>query len=440
MNAIPRERAVVLGGGIAGLLAARILSQYFVSVVVVDRDSFDDSVIARRGTPQARHLHGLLARGHEVLETLFPGLTAELVDAGAPIGDMLVNTRLSFGGQRFAAGPSGLTALCVSRPTLETAIRRRVAALPGVRLCGGRDIAGLASSTDRRQVTGVRVVDRQDGTEETWSADLTVVATGRGSRLPAWLSELGYTPPTTERVALDVGYASQRVRLPAESLGDDLVVLSAPTPATPRGGALSLIEGGCCLVTLMGVLGDHPPVDQDGFRRFATDVALPDLANLIDTSEPLDPPVAFRHPVALRHRYDRMPSAPDGLVVLGDAVCSLNPIYGQGMTVAALQALALGRRLDETSFETRRCLRDVGRISGVAWSLALAADLSYPQVEGRRSFSGRLMSRYITRVQVGAARDPGLGRAFLRVTSLVDPPPALLRPSVVRRVVLASAG
>ena len=180
MNAIPRERAVVLGGGIAGLLAARILSQYFVSVVVVDRDSFDDSVIARRGTPQARHLHGLLARGHEVLETLFPGLTAELVDAGAPIGDMLVNTRLSFGGQRFAAGPSGLTALCVSRPTLETAIRRRVAALPGVRLCGGRDIAGLASSTDRRQVTGVRVVDRQDGTEETWSADLTVVAAGRG--------------------------------------------------------------------------------------------------------------------------------------------------------------------------------------------------------------------------------------------------------------------
>jgi len=315
VTALRRDRAVVLGGGITGLLAARVLSDHFAVVELVDRGALDDSVVARRGTPQARHLHGLLSRGLEVLEGLLPGLTAELVDEGAPIGDMLGNTRICFGGHRFAQGPSGLTALCVSRPTLEAAIRRRVSALPGVRLRGGHDIAGLTTTPDHRRVTGVVVVDRRDGHGETasaeWPADLTVVATGRGSRLATWLSAHGYAPPTTERVALQVAYASQQFLLPQGALGNDLVVLSAPTPRRPRGGALSLIEGGRCLVTLMGVLGDHPPTDTDGFRGFAADAALPDLAELVRLAEPVDDPARYRHPVAVRHRYDRIPSFPD---------------------------------------------------------------------------------------------------------------------------------
>lgn len=432
MTPTHRDRAVVLGGSIAGLLAARVLADDFAEVLVIDRDPLGPEAAPRRGTPQARHLHGLLARGHRVLEELFPGLTAELVAGGAPIGDMLGRTRVCFGGHRFRQGPSGLTALCVSRPTLESAVRRRVVAMPEVRLLGERDVVGLTASRDNRRVVGARVIGRADGSaEEQLPADVVVDATGRGSRLPIWLESLGYAPPQQERVRIGVGYASRHYRLRPEALGNDLVVISAPTHARPRGGGLSLLEDGNCLVTLMGVLGDHPPTDPDGFARFVADVALPDVQKILQDAEPLDEPVAYRYPSSVRNRYDRLTRFPDGLVVLGDAVCTLNPIYGQGMTVAALEAAALHPHLADG--RPRNHMREVGRISGVAWAMALGADLSFPEVEGTRTPATRLLGRYVRRLQAGAEHDAQLGRAFLRATSMMDSPAALLRPSVVVR-------
>lgn len=432
MTPTQQDRAVVLGGSIAGLLAARVLADHFAEVLVIDRDPLSSGVAARRGTPQARHLHGLLARGHQVLEELFPGLTADMVASGAPMGDMLDDTRVCFGGHRFRQGISGLTALCVSRPALESAVRRRVVALPEVRVLGARDVVGLIASRDSHRVVGARVIGRADGSaEEQLLADLVVEATGRGSRLPIWLESLGYSPPQQEQVRIGVGYASRHYRLRPRALGSDLVAISAPTPRRPRGGGLSLLEDGRCLVTLMGVLGDHPPTDPEGFGRFAADVALPDVHEILHGAEPLDTPVAYRYPASARNRYDRLTRFPDGLAVLGDAVCTLNPIYGQGMTVAALEAAALHHHLANGRLRNHR--RDVGRISGVAWALALGADLSFPDVEGKRTPTTRLLGRYVQRIQAGAEHDPQLGRAFLRVASMTDPPTALLRPSVVIR-------
>ena len=214
MTPTQRDRAVVLGGSIAGLLAARVLADDFAEVLVIDRDPLGPEAAPRRGTPQARHLHGLLARGHQVLEEQFPGLTAELVAGGAPVGDMLGSTRLTFGGHRFRQAPCGLTALCVSRPTLEAAVRRRVAALPAVRMLAERDVVGLTASRDNRRVVGARVIGRADGSaEEQFPADLVVDATGRGSRLPVWLESLGYSPPQQERVKIGVGYASRHYQV-----------------------------------------------------------------------------------------------------------------------------------------------------------------------------------------------------------------------------------
>jgi 2-polyprenyl-6-methoxyphenol hydroxylase-like FAD-dependent oxidoreductase len=435
MTSNDRDRAVVLGAGIAGLLAARVLADTFAEVTLVDRDLLGPETGPRRGTPQAKHLHGLLARGHDVLEGLFPGLTADLIAGGSPVGDMLGNTRLCFGGHRFQQGHSGLTALCVSRPTLEAAIRRRVLALAPVRVLTGRDVVGLTTSPDHHQVTGARVIARADGSaDERVPGDLVVDATGRGSRLPVWLESLGYAPPPQERVTVGVGYASRHYRLPAGALGDDLVLISAPTPTHPRGGGLSLIEGGACLVTLMGVLGDHPPTDPATFTRFAADLALPDVRAVLLDAEPEDEPVAFRYPTSMRNRYELLERFPDGLVTLGDAVCTLNPIYGQGMTVAALEAAALQHHLARSRpLQPLGYLRDVGRINGAAWALALGADLSFPDVEGRRTPVTRMLERYVGRLQAGATTDPRLGRAFLRVTSLIDPPQALFRPSVLAR-------
>jgi 2-polyprenyl-6-methoxyphenol hydroxylase-like FAD-dependent oxidoreductase len=188
----------------------------------------------------------------------------------------------------------------------------------------------------------------------------------------------------------------------------------------------------------MGVLGDHPPTDPEGFAQFAADLALSDVHEILEDAEPLDEPVAYRYPSSVRNRYDRLARFPDGLVVLGDAVCTLNPIYGQGMTVAALEAAALHPHLaNGRPLRPREYMRDVGRISGVAWALALGADLSFPQVEGTRTPASRLLGQYVRRLQAGAEHDARLGRAFLRVTSLMDPPPALFRPSVMVRAMTA---
>ena len=442
MTGTERDRAVVLGASVAGLLAARVLADFYAEVVVVDRDPLGPGTGPRRGTPQAHHLHGLLARGHQVLEELLPGLTSELVGAGAPVGDMLADTRLSFGGHRFRQGTSGLTAVCVSRPTLESTIRRRVMSFARVRLLGGRDVLGLVTASDGRRVAGAKVIGRADGSaEERLDADLVVDATGRGSRLPGWLEAAGYPAPLRERVAVRVGYASRQYRLASGALGSDLVIVSAPTPERPRGGALSLIEGGRCLVTLMGVLGDHPPTDPPGFERFAADLALGDVREVLRDAQPLEGPVGFRYPASVRTRYDRLRRFPDGLVVIGDAICSLNPIYGQGMTVAALEAVALGRHLaDGRALSARGYARDAGRVSGLAWDLATTADLAFPEVEGRRTVAGRVLGRYVARIQAGAAHDARLGTAFLRVTSMVDPPQSLFAPSVVARTMAAKDG
>jgi 2-polyprenyl-6-methoxyphenol hydroxylase-like FAD-dependent oxidoreductase len=168
-----------------------------------------------------------------------------------------------------------------------------------------------------------------------------------------------------------------------------------------------VIEGGQCLVTLMGILGDHSPTDPEGFARFAADLSLPDVYRVLEDAEPLEEPVAYRYPASIRNRYDRLTRFPDGVAVLGDAVCTLNPIYGQGMTVVALQAAALRRHLaNGRPLRPRAYLRDVGRITGIAWALALGGDLSFPEVEGRRTPASRLLGRYVGRLQAGAAHDP----------------------------------
>ncbi|HEX6314705.1 MAG TPA: hypothetical protein VFZ73_07595 [Gemmatimonadaceae bacterium] len=431
-----RNRAVVLGGSMAGLLAARALAEAYTEVVLLDRDDLEAASGHRRGVPQARHIHALLARGQQVLEELFPGLTAELAARGVPVGDMLGDVRQCFSGQRLQRMATGLAAVSASRPCLESAVRARVRALPGVVFTPPCDVLGLVSSPDRRRVTGVRLLRRKDGSaEEALDTDLVVDAMGRGSRTPVWLEALGYERPAEERVMTDVSYATRRYRLATDALSGDLACIQGPTPAHPRGGALARLEAGQWILTLMGLLGDHPPTGSEGFLSFARSLRYPDIHEAIRDAEPLDEAVAYRFPASVRRRYERLARFPDGLVALGDSVCSFNPIYGQGMTVAALQALALRHHLERhPTPQPRRFLRELARVLDVPWDMAAGADLVFPGVTGRRTRKLRLASAYIARVHAAAARDPQLAAAFVRVSGLVDPPDALLRPRVAVRV------
>src|SRR4029450_10951756 len=232
-----------------------------------------------------------------------------------------------------------------------------------------------------------------------------------------------------------LGYAARNSRLARGALGGDLAALHGFTPQHPRGGAFQVVGDGQLMVTLGGVLGDHPPTDPDGFLAFARSLRFPDIYETIRDAEPLNDPVAFRFPASVRHRYERLTRFPDGLLVVGDAVSSFNPIYGQGITVAALEALALRRHLERCiEPQPRRFFADLARMVDVPWDIAAGGDLVSPGAPGRRPLKVRLVSACLVRLHAAAAHDAPLASAFVRVIGMVAPPQSLLGPRVALRV------
>jgi 2-polyprenyl-6-methoxyphenol hydroxylase-like FAD-dependent oxidoreductase len=436
MNTQIGGRAVVLGASMAGLLIAQVLADSYGQVIVIDRDQLPATYVHRRGVPHGRHLHALAARGQQALEEMFPGLTAELVADGAVSGRLLADARMYLSGHRLRQADAGLVLLCASRPFLEAHIRARVQAHANVTLLDRCDVVGLATTPDNLRVTGVRLLRRADSSaEEVLAADLVIDASGRGSRTPAWLESLGYPRPELEQVQIGLAYATRIYRIPADALHGDLAILDAATPQLPRTGALMALEGDRWMLTLAGILGDRPPTDPNGFLEFARSLRFPDIHEAIRDAEPLDDPVGFRFPASTRRRYERLHRFPAGFLVVGDAVCSFNPIYGQGMSVAALEALMMRRHLEQgIEPQPSRWFRDLARIIDVAWNMSAGGDLVFPGVQGRRTFKTQLLSAYLARLHAAAADDARLATAFIRVSGLVAPPQSLLHPSVVLRV------
>ena len=431
-----RDHAVVLGGSMAGILAAQVLVDHYGSVTVVDRDQFPATSTHRRGVPQGRHIHALQTQGVRLIDGLFPGAIAALVEEGAVAGDW-GDATMCFGGRRLARASEGLELLGVSRPRLETHLRARLTADPRVVVRERHDVHGLV--VDRRGsgcVTGVRVLPRQPGSaEEVLHADLVVDATGRASRLPHWLEATGYSAPDVEETGLEVAYTSCRYPRHPEDAAIGMVIGATP-PDGRRGGGAIPVEGDAWVVTLVGVGGEHAPTDRAGFRAYAGTLPLPDLHDLVRDREPLDEPVLMRHPSSRRHRYDRLARFPDGLVVAGDALCSFNPAYGQGMTVAAMEAVALDDCLRQGQERVGpRFLDAATEIVDVSWEMGRGRDASFlPELAAQRSRAEQLLSRYQRRLLDAAVVDPVVSRAFRAVMAMVAPPQSLAHPGIAARV------
>lgn len=429
------NQAVVLGASMAGLLAARVLAERFEQVVVIERDVLPPAGEHRRGVPHGRHVHGLHPRGREILEELFPGFTATLTADGAVCGDVLGNARWQLSGHQLAQADIGLPGVFASRPFLEGHLRTMVARLPAVRLLQDTAVCGLTVTADKQAVTGAEVRTASEGPPARIPARLVVDATGRGSRIPVWLGELGYQRPAQERVEIGLGYATRTYRLRPGALGGDRLILTAGTPANPRMAALAVTEGGRHILTVGGICGDYPPADPAGFDAFVATLPSADIAVAIAGAEPLDDPVPFRFPASVRHRYERLPGFPAGLLVIGDAVCSFNPVYGQGMTVAAAQAMILrGLLARQVVPDARRYFRAITAAIDPPWDIAAGADLAFPQVPGNRPAKVRLVNAYLPRLHAAAARDEKLAAALVRVIGLKDRPEGLLRPDRMLRV------
>lgn len=433
------QRAVVLGGSMAGLCAARALSEAYREVVVVDRDDLAGAGDgARRGVPQGRHAHGFLAAGQLALEELFPGFTAELTSAGVPIGDIGGQMRWYFNGRQLKQVRTGLYIVGTARPILEAHVRRRVAALPGVTFLGSTDVVGPVTTPDGSRVTGVRVHELGAPDGRVLTADLVVDATGRASRTATWLRDAGYPEVREDRIGIGLAYTSRQLRLRRDPFGTDVSINPVATPANPRGAFLHTLGGDRALLSLTGVLGDHPPTDPEGFLAYAKSLVVPDVYAAVHDAEPLTEPVTFRFPASRRLRYEKLGRFPDGLLVVGDAVCSFNPVYGQGMTVAALEALALRRQLAGGEPSPRAFLAEIARIVDAPWEIAAGGDLAYPEVEGRRSLQVRIGNAYMARLHRAATVDGDVVEAFMRVAGLVDPPQSVMRPSIALKVLRGS--
>ena len=442
-----RQHAVVIGGGIAGLVSAHVLSAHFTRVTLVERDLISDGAAQRRGVPQAAHQHVLLARGRRELEVLFPGLDEEIASAGAEpmdVADELAWLTPAGWTPRFR---SGIIIRPCSRQLLEWRIRERVRGNADVEIRDGHEVLDLLTGASR-VVVGARV--RPSGRREVPAseirADLVVDASGRGSRAARWLEDLGLTVPPESAVDAHIVYTSRFVRgPPALPEGRRGAYIQSAPPTFTRGGAMLPIEDGCTLVTLIGRGGDAPPADDAGFLAYARTLRSPLIHDAIAGLEPLSPIATSRATSNRRHHYERVRSWPDGLVVLGDAVCAFNPVYGQGMTTAILGAALLGRLLAQRRDPSigglgARYQRRLARLIAAPWTLDTDLDLRVrgatgPPPDRRR----RARQAYLARLARLGTERRDVRLAWLQVFHMLRGPRSLMRPEILVRVALRAA-
>jgi 2-polyprenyl-6-methoxyphenol hydroxylase-like FAD-dependent oxidoreductase len=430
-----REHAVVIGASMGGLVAAAALAQHYQRVTVLERDTLPDGPRNRRGVPQGRHAHGLQPGGVQALDTLLPGIFDELVADGAPFGDLSSDCSWMVGGNHFARGQAGVRGIGVTRPFLEHHVRSRVAALQGVTIRDGVEALRLTAD-DPHRVDGIEIGPIGGGPTERISANLVLDATGKISKLPQWLSALGYPAPAEERVHCKMAYLTRRWQL-ADPAARDLVTVITPAE-TPHFAVMLAQEDGSHIVTLGGLLDSGPARTDEAYLAFAANLPNTAIAEALVDATPLTDLQPAHFPASCRRRYDKLRSFPAGLLALGDSIAAFNPMYGQGMSVAALQAVALREQLADGPLDARKFFRRAHRIADVAWKIATGGDLRFDAVDGRRTTSGKIMNRYLDKLTQGARTDPALSRQFLLVASFMQGPESLFKPAIVRRV-LASA-
>ncbi|MEX0168366.1 FAD-dependent oxidoreductase [Streptomyces sp. LMG1-1-1.1] len=435
------RHAVVIGGSLAGLLAARVLAEHAERVTVVERDRYPEGQEARAGVPQGRHLHVLIAGGQRALDELLPGFMAELGELGAPKVGVPEDMVQWQNGQWFRRTPATAHFYTGPRPQLEWLVRQRVLADPRIELVEGTETVGLTGGSSR--VTGVRLRERGAGADKesrVLEADLVVDASGRSTKAADWLAGIGAEAPHEETLDTGLAYATRVYRSPVDAPGTDAVgYYLVPNPAQVYGGVVLPLGDGRHLVTLSGLRGDEPPTEEGAFEEYAKRLPHPVVSDWLARAEPESPVYGFRKTANIRRRYDRPGRRPAGFLATGDALCAFNPIYGQGMAVAAMSAVALRRALTDpkrtaTTHQVQRALFDASK---QAWDISAGADKKMPGATGDAARPGpadKAVGWYLRRVQERAAGDPVVGAPFRAALTLTAPLTALFAPAVARAV------
>lgn len=429
--------AVVIGASMAGLLAARVLTDRYESVTVLDRDLLPDEALARRGLAQATQPHALLEAGRATIEDLLPGFEEGLLEAGGVVADVATDIDFYAEGGFLSPPPASMPMYCATRPLFDLIVRRRLADVEGVSLRAPCSFVEYLAP-DPSIVEGV--VIREAGEVIELAADLVVDATGRSSRTPAWLDAHGYDRPHLEEVRVDLAYSTVVVERPP---ADRRVILVPASHPHSRGGVVVPVEGDRWIVNAHGFHGDHPPTRTEKFEAFgdfAAGLPIPDVRDILDSYTLADDRIHhYPIPSSRRYRYGELDRFPEGLLVIGDAIASFNPIYAQGISVAALEALSLHHCLADGDTDlARRFFARAEEVVDLAWTMAVGPDFAFPETEGPKPRGSALVERYVARLTRKAHRDPELTDALYRVMRFERPPTTLFRPGVLWRVLKPS--
>ncbi|HEY9662287.1 MAG TPA: FAD-dependent oxidoreductase [Allocoleopsis sp.] len=437
------KRAVVLGAGIAGLLAARALANWFDHVIVIERDRFPDHPAPRSGVPQSYQLHVLITQGQRIVEQLFPGFRDQLAEQGAPLIDWAADCPLLLPQGWSPRFKSDLTTYASSRNLLESLLRQQLTQYKAIEFLTETQVTGLFTNPDHTAVLGVQTRDHQNH-QRSILAQIVVDASGRNSKTPQWLQQMGYGMPQQEVVNSFLGYASRLYggwndqAVPYKAL-----YIMPKAPDYPRGGVMYQIEHGQWMVVCIGVGRDYPPTDEAGFLQFAQSLRSPEIYEAIRQAEPISPIYGYRRTENCWRHYEHLSSFPKNFVVLGDAVCAFNPVYGQGMTVAALGALQLDRWLQQHQHSleqgksglTRQFQQQLAQVIQTPWLIATGDDFRWATTEGKAPKGvTKVIHRYLDQVIQAASQDPEVYAAFISVIHMVKPPTLFLHPRIVRSV------
>jgi 2-polyprenyl-6-methoxyphenol hydroxylase-like FAD-dependent oxidoreductase len=439
------KQAVVIGAGIGGLAAAGALANHFDQVVILERDTLPSEAAYRAGTPQARHVHGLLASGLRALSELFPGFERDLARAGAVPVRVGLDVRAEQPGyDPFPQRDLGLVSYAASRPTIEHTVRRRVESCTNTTLRQHCRVTEVLASPNGEAVTGVRY-ENGDGGTETIVADLVVDASGRGALTLALLKTIGQPPPAETTIGIDLGYATCVFDIPNDASTDWKGVRTLGSPQIRRGGLMLPLEGNRWMVTIGGRQDDGPPGDAEGFLNYARSLRTQTIYNAIRQARRLDGVARYGFPESARRHFERLDVFPRGLLPIGDAICRFNPAYGQGMSVAALEACLLGRLLQTLGDEgdpiaslTLTFFAEVPTLLETPWSVAIL-DFASPETRGQRPADFEATLKFGIALTRLAAEDPAVHKLTAEVQNLLRPRSVYRDPVLVQRVLAMMA-
>ena len=440
MSHLIGKHVIIVGAGIGGLAAAKALSAHFDRVTVLERDPLPSDATPRQGTPQARHLHALLAGGLVALNDLLPGFEAELQQAGAI---RLTPQSLRMDRPGFDPYPQrdlGLSWLSISRPMLEFITRQAVGRQKNIELLGGCRVTEFLASPDGSAVSGVSY-ETSDGRVEAVTADLVVDASGRGRMTLDALENMGFPKTEESEIGIDMAYSTAMFEQPLDGPSSWKGVIILPTaPRDNRGGFLSPIENNRWIVSVGANHGDAPPADMEGFLEFAKSFRTATIYDAIKNAKPVSSISRFLLPSSVRRHFEKLQRFPRGLLPIGDAICRFNPVFGQGMSVAAQEAVILGRLLKARAADAdpldglaATFFAEIQGVLETPWGVA-TSDFIYPKTRGERpaNFEQRMQFN-LGLVRLGA-QDPSVQKLLIEVSHLLKPPSALRSPEISERV------